>query len=139
MVEDLLDRHGRNPNKTYTIGLHSLTKIKNYNLTDIWQKENPGKNLFTYHHKTQQIHSRIDHIYLLQNQKIKNTLIIPNNLSDHDAITIILKIKKKNKKKQKKTIRSGILETQHFYTTTKIFSKIIQTILDRLANTEKKL
>ena len=64
-------------------------------MTDISQKENPDKYFFTYYNKFQQIHSRIDRIYLLQNQKIKNTTITLNNLSDHDAITVTLKIKKK--------------------------------------------
>ena len=69
-------------------------------MTDIWQKQNPHKQFFTYHNKSQQIHSRIDPIYLLQNQKINNTSIILNNLSDHDAITVTLKIKKTNPKDQ---------------------------------------
>ena len=49
MVDDpLLDRQDGNPNTTHTLGLNSLTKIKQkYNLTDIWQKENPDKNFFT--------------------------------------------------------------------------------------------
>ena len=64
-------------------------------MTDISQKENADKYFLTYYNKFQQIHSRIDCIYLLQNQKIKNTTITPNNLSDHDAITVTLKIKKK--------------------------------------------
>ena len=69
MVEDLLlDRQGGNPNTTHTLGLNSLTKTKQkYNLTDIWRKENPDKKLFTYHNKFQQILSRIDRFYLLQN------------------------------------------------------------------------
>ena len=106
MVEDpLLDRHGGNPNITHTLGIYYLTKIKEkYNLTDIWRKENPDKKLFTYHNKNQQIDSRIDRIYLLQDQKIKNTSIIPNNLSDHDAIIVSLQIKKK-------PARPRILET----------------------------
>ena len=100
MAEDpLLDKHGGNPNITHTLGIYYLTKIKQkYNLTDIWRKENPDKKLFTYHNKNQQIDGRIDRIYLLQDQKIKNTSIIPNNLSDHDAIIVSLQIKKKNSK-----------------------------------------
>ena len=95
MVEDpLLDRQGGKPNITHTLGLYFLTKIKQkYNLTDIWWKQNPQKQFFTYHNKSQQIHSRIDRIYLLLNQKIYNTSINLNNLSDHDAITVSLKIK----------------------------------------------
>ena len=102
MVEDpLLDRQGGNPYITHTLGLLSLRKIKQkFNLTDIWRKQNPQKQFFRYHNKSQQIHSRIDRIYLLQNQKINSTSIIPNNLSDHDAITVTLKIKKTNQQGQ---------------------------------------
>ena len=102
MVEDLLlDRQGGNPNNTQMLGLEYLTKIKQtYNLTDIWRKENPSKRLFTYHSKNQSIHSRIDRIYLQHNQKIKNVSIIPNGLSDHDAITLTIKIKKTNTSSQ---------------------------------------
>ena len=117
MVEDpLLDRYGGNPNTTHTLGINHLTKIKQkYNLTDIWRKENPDKRLFTYHNKNQQIHSRIDRIYLLQNQKIQNTSIIPNNLSDHDAITVSLNIKKTNQQGQGYwKLNTSILQQQSF-------------------------
>ena len=98
MVEDiLLDRKGGNPNITHTLGLEYLTKIKQTNnLTDIWQKQNSHKTLSTFHDKNQQIHSRIDRFYITNNQKIKNVCIIPNGLSDHDAIQLKIKIKKTN-------------------------------------------
>ena len=98
MVEDiLLDRKGGNPNNTHILGLDHLTKIKQTNnLTDIWRKENPDKGLFTFHNKNQQILSRIDRFYIKSNQKIENIAIIPNGLSDHDAIKLIIKIKKTN-------------------------------------------
>ena len=98
MVEDiLLDRKGGNPNKTHTLGLDYLTKIKQTNnLTDIWQKENPHKTLFTFHNKNQQIHSRIDRFYIKNNQRIKNVSIVPNGLSDHDAMQIKIEIKNPN-------------------------------------------
>ena len=74
-----------------------MTKIKHTsNLRNIWQEENPHKTLFTFHNKNQQIHSRIDRSYIKNNQKIKNVSIILNGLSDHDAIQLILKIKKTN-------------------------------------------
>ena len=122
MVEDLLlDRQGGNPNTTHTLGLNSLTKTKQkYNLTDIWWKENPDKKLFTYHNKFQQILSRIDRFYLLQNQQIKNTAITPNNLSDYDAITVILKIKKNNPK------TPGILELNTSILQQKYFQKLFK-------------
>ena len=98
MVEDiLLDRKGGNPNKTHTLGLDYLTKIKQTNnLTDIWQKENPHKTLFTFNNKNQQIHSRIDRFYITNNQRIKNVSIVPNGLSDHDAMQIKIEIKNPN-------------------------------------------
>ena len=98
MVEDiLLDRKGGNPNNTHILGLDHLTKIKQTNnLTDIWRKENPDKGLFTFYNKNQQILSRIDRFYIKNNQKIENIAIIPNGLSDHDAIKLIIKIKKTN-------------------------------------------
>ena len=96
MVEDiLLDRKGGNPNKTHTLGLDYLIKIKQANnLTNIWRKENPHKILFTYHNINQQIHSRIDRFYITNNQKITNISIVPNGLSDHEAIQLKIKIKK---------------------------------------------
>ena len=98
MVEDLLlDRQGGNPNNTHMLGLDHLSKIKQTNnLIDIWRKENPDKRIFTFHNKNQQIHSRIDRIYIQNNQKIKNVPIIPNNLSDHDAVKLTIQVKKTN-------------------------------------------
>ena len=94
-VEDLLlDRRRGNPNNTHLLGMQCLQKIKqNYNLTDIWQKQNPDKQLFTFHNKNQLIHSRLDRIYIPKNLKIINVNIIPINLSDHDAIQIIISVK----------------------------------------------
>ena len=97
-VEDLLlDRRGGNPNNTHLLGMQYLQKIKQkYNLTDIWRKQNPDKQLFTFHNNNQLIHSRLDRIYIPKNQKIINVNIIPNNLSDHDAMQVIISVKKKN-------------------------------------------
>ena len=98
MVEDLLlDRQGGNQNNTHMLGLDHLSKIKQTNnLIDIWRKENPDKRIFTFHNKNQQIHSRIDRIYIQNNQKIKNVPIIPNNLSDHDVVKLTIQVKKTN-------------------------------------------
>ena len=97
MVENLLlDRQGGNPNNTHLLGIQYLQKIKQkYNLTDIWQKQHPGKKSFTFHNNNHQIHSRLGRFYIPQNQKIKNVNIIPNNLSNHDALKLIIKVKKK--------------------------------------------
>ena len=95
VANTLLDRKGGKPNNMHTLGLDHLTKIKQTNnLRDIWRKKNPGRTLFTFHIKNPQIHSRIDRFYIKNNQKIKNVSIIPNGLSDHDAIQLIIKIKK---------------------------------------------
>ena len=52
-------------------GGDSVTKIKQTNsLIDIWQKENPGKRIFTFHNKHKKLHSRIDRIYIQNKQKI---------------------------------------------------------------------
>ena len=78
-------------------GGDSVTKIKQTNsLIDIWQKENPGKRIFTFHNKHKKLHSRIDRIYIQNKQKIWSVSVIPNNLFDHDAVKITLKIKKAN-------------------------------------------
>ena len=127
MVEDfLLYCQGGNPNNTHMLGLEYLTKIKQtYNLTDIWRKENPSKRLFTYHNKNQSIHSRIDRIYLQQNQKIKNVSIIPNSLSDHDAITLTIKIKKTKTSGQGYwKLNTSVLNKNPFKTYSKTSGKI---------------
>ena len=96
MVEDiLLDRKGGNPNKTHSLGLGYLTKIKQTNNLQIFGK----KKIHTKHYlrfttKNQQIHSRIDRFYIKNNQRIKNVSIVPNGLSDHDAMQIKIKLKK---------------------------------------------
>lgn len=98
MVEDiLLDRKGGHPNNTHLLGLTHLKKIKQTNnLVETWRKENPHKNLFTYHNKNKQIHSRIDRFYIKNNQKIKDIQNFPNGLSDHDTIHLTITIKKNN-------------------------------------------
>ena len=74
----------------HKLGLDHLNKIKQTNnLIDIWQKKNADKRLFTLHNNNQQIHSRIDSIYIKNNQII-NTSIILNGLSDHDAVTLTI-------------------------------------------------
>ena len=77
--------------------------------------------MFTYHNKYQLIHSRIDRIYLPQNQKIKNVSIIPNNLSNHDAVTLTIKIKNANTYGQGyRKLNTSILKRKSFQ---KLFRK----------------
>ena len=65
-------------------------------MIDIWRKENPHRNIFTYHDNNQSIHSRIDRFYINKTQKIQNISITPNNLSDHEGLILTLLIKKSN-------------------------------------------
>lgn len=58
------------------------------------EKKNPDTRLFTFLNNSQQIHSRIDRIYIKNNQKIINTSIIPTGLSGHYAVMVNIQIKK---------------------------------------------
>ena len=100
MIENLsLDRLGGNPNKTHTIGIQSLNKIKNnHNLEDIWRRKNPYKKHFTYHNAENSIHSRLDRIYTTKTIKAKSCNIIPTTISDHDSVSVTLQVSKKEPK-----------------------------------------
>lgn len=58
------------------------------------EKKNPDTRLFTFLNNSQQIHSRIDRIYIKNNQKIINKSIIPTGLSGHYAVMVNIQIKK---------------------------------------------
>ena len=96
MIENLyLDRLGGNPNKTHTIGIQSLNKIKNnHNLEDIWRRKNPYKKHFTYHNAENSIHSRLDRIYITKSIKAKSCNIIPTTISDHDSVSLSRSVRK---------------------------------------------
>ena len=96
MIENLyLDRLGGNPNKTHTIGIQSLNKIKNnHNLEDIWRRKNPYKEHFTYHNAENSIHSRLDRIYITKSIKAKSCNIIPTTISDHDSVSLSRSVRK---------------------------------------------
>ena len=72
-------------------------------MIDIWRKENPHRNIFTYHDNNQSIHSRIDRFYINKTQKIQNISITPNNLSDDEALILTLLIKNQVKYIHSKT------------------------------------
>lgn len=79
------------------LGLDHLNKIKQTNdLVDIWQKKHPDKRWFTFHNNSQQIHSRIDRIYIKNNQKTINRSIIPTALLDDYAVMVTIQIEKTN-------------------------------------------
>ena len=100
MIENLsLDRLGGNPNKTHTIGIKSLNKIKNnHNLEDMWRRKNPYKKHFTYHNTENSIHSRLDRIYTTKTIKAKSCNIIPTTISDHDSVSVTLQVSQKEPK-----------------------------------------
>ena len=50
-----------------------------------------------YHNYNNSIHSRIDRIYATQNLKVNNINTIPNNLLDHDMISLTIETKKNKK------------------------------------------
>ena len=102
MVENLHpDREGGNPNNTHLIGLENLVEIKqSNNLIYIWRMQNPTRKQYTFHNYNYTINSRIDRIYINKNKKIQNTTIFPNNLSNHDGLTLTIIIPK-NKSKER--------------------------------------
>ena len=100
IIENIfLDRLGGNPNNTYTIGIQNLYCIKNgHNLIDIWKKTTPYKRYFTYHNSDNTIYSRLDRIYITKTIKTTNCQIIPTTISDHDNVSVIMQVNKKEPK-----------------------------------------
>ena len=100
MVEDLyLDRQGGTPSNIDLIGQQYLQTIKEtYNLIDNWRKIKRTKRIYTFHNYNNSICSRIDRIYTTKNIKLNNATIIPNNISDHDIITLTITITKQKPK-----------------------------------------
>lgn len=97
IIENIfLDRLGGNPNNTYTIGIQNLYCIKNgHNLIDIRKKTTPYKRYFTYHNSDNTIYSRLDRIYITKTIKTTNCQIIPTTISDHDNVSVIMQVNKK--------------------------------------------
>ena len=100
MIENIfLDRLGRNPNNTHTIGVQNLICIKNkHKLIDIWRKPNPYKKYFTYHNADNTIHSRSDRIYMTKTIKTITYKIIPTPISDHNSVSVTIQVNKKEPK-----------------------------------------
>lgn len=100
MIENLyLDGLGRNPKITLIIGIQTLKIIKNkHNLIDIWRKNNPFQNNFTYHNADNTSHSRLDRVYTTKTIKTIKCQIIPTTISDHDSISAYFQVNKKEPK-----------------------------------------
>ena len=124
MVEDLyLDRQGGTPSNIHLIGQQYLQTIKEtYNLIDNWRKIKRTKRIYTFHNYNNSIHSRIDRIYTTKNIKLNNITIIPNNISDHDIITLTITItKQKPKGKDIWKLDTTILKEKNFTEIFRIF------------------
>ena len=126
IIENIfLDRLGGNPNNTYTIGIQNLYCIKNgHNLIDIWKKTTPYKRYFTYHNSDNTIHSRLDRIYITKTIKTTSCQIIPTTISDHDNVSVIMQVNKKEPKWPGIwKLNTTILKHKHFQNTFKQFWK----------------
>ena len=88
MIENtLIDRTGRNPNKTHTIGSETVKIVKSkLNLIDIWRKNNPFQKSFTYLNTDSTVHSRLDRFYITKTIKTTKCQIIPTTVSDQDIL-----------------------------------------------------
>ena len=53
-----------------------------HKLIEIWRKTNPSQRYFIYHNADNNIHSRLDSIYITKAIKTKKCKIVPNSLSD---------------------------------------------------------
>lgn len=88
MVENLeMDRKGGTPRITHTFGSKPLQELKEeFQLTDIWRERNPNKKQYTWHCPYENIHSRLDRIYIpaAWTPMVSNTYIENFVWSDHD-------------------------------------------------------
>ena len=96
MVENLkMDRQGRNRNRQHLYGLEELNEIKqNCNLIDIWGTQHNFQTKFTYENNILDFKSRIDRFYIWRDAKKNFSIrsdILPNNISDHRMICLLLK------------------------------------------------
>ena len=118
--------------KTHTIGLENLELLKNkLNLIDTWRKNNPFQKMFTYHNADNTIHSRIDRIYISKQIKNIKCQIIPNTISDHDSVTIVIQVNKKESR------GPGTWKLNTNILTQKEFKKIFQKFWNNWQNEKK--
>ena len=67
MVDDLtMDRQGGNPRPFHRYGMDTLAALvlEPFGLVDIWRHQHPSTRQFTHHKVMEDIHSRLDRIYI---------------------------------------------------------------------------
>ena len=96
MVEDIFkDRKGGKAKVRHTYGIKALNDLKTgHDLVDIWRAKYPNKKEFTWHSKNQQIHSRLDRLYIPNNYVplVSSTFIQHFVWSDHSVCGIKMKL-----------------------------------------------
>ena len=89
------------------------------------RKANPYESYFTYHNADNTIHNSLDRIYITKKIKITNFQIIPTSISDHDSVSTIIQVNKKEPKGPKGPgiwkLNTTILKYKHFQKTFKQF------------------
>lgn len=103
MVHDLaLDRKGGNPRNFHKYGLATLTShiINPFELVDIWRHQHPQTLQFTFHRFHDNIHSRLDRIYIPFNMAdlAVSSFISDFIWSDHDVCGVNMLFKKQVEK-----------------------------------------
>ena len=92
MVENIpLDRLGGHPTSRATWGLQALNEFKTtVALTDVWRELHPHKKQFTRHNSLENVHSRIDRIYIptLWIPLVSSAYISHFVWSDHDMCVV---------------------------------------------------
>lgn len=87
--------------------------------------------MFTYHNADNTIHSRIDRIYISKQIKNIKCQIIPNTISDHDSVTIVIQVNKKESR------GPGTWKLNTNILTQKEFKKIFQKFWNNWQNEKK--
>ena len=89
MVEDIIkDRRGGTPKNRHKYGELALKElVEGYELTDIWRTLHPHRRIFTWHKPDEQVHSRLDRIYLPLSlrSEVSSAFIQHFVWSDHDV------------------------------------------------------
>ena len=112
----------------------SLFKIiRHFKLIDIWRKFWPNKKQFTWRQLSLNLHSRID-CWLIQNEltnSIESTDIRPSIKTDHNAISLKIRVGKQNKGPGYWKFNSSLLNDTTYKTK---LSKIIKNFKDQFNN-----
>ena len=92
MVEDIIkDRRGGTPKNRHKYGHKTLKELtEGFDLIDIWRTLNPHRRIFTWHRADEQVHSRLDRIYLPSSYKVDVSSAFIQHFvwSDHDVCGI---------------------------------------------------